>query len=212
MARFSDGAAICRRFAVRGRWPEFPATRTMRAGDITPVLRPGPGGKREIAHLRWGLDVDHPLAKDAAGSLTAVSSLSIVRAAMLQDLFPTQRCIVPVDAFYAGPVAWAKGAPEWGFALHGEELMGIAALWFADRAGGMDRFAIITTGPNESVALIEEAMPAILLPRDEAAWLSTRTDPYRAHRLIMPYPAEAMRAWPVASHETEAPDLLHRVA
>jgi putative SOS response-associated peptidase YedK len=204
MARESSIATIAARFGARGRWPECAAA-SLSAGDATPVVRWGARGKREIAMLRWGMLSEHPLAH-GSGPLTTIAARSVDRAALLQELFPEHRCIVPVDAFHAGPVAWAKNAPVWEFRLFDDTLMGIAGLWFADR------FAIITTGPNESVALIEDAMPAILYPRDEAAWLNPRTHPYKAHRLIMPYPAESMRALPIPAGKGKAPDLLHRVA
>jgi putative SOS response-associated peptidase YedK len=210
MARAESVAAIGERFGVKGRWPKLPASSLLRAGDAACVVRAGVRGRREIVPMRWGLMLEkHPLAEGAPGPLTTVASRSIHRAALLQDLFPSQRCIVPVGGFFAGPVAWAKTAPEWEFRLIDDGIIGIAGLWFGE-PGKMESFAIITTGPNESVALIEEAMPAILLPRDEAAWLSPRTDPYRAHRLIMPYPAEQMRARPVPA--ASGADLLHAVA
>jgi putative SOS response-associated peptidase YedK len=205
MARVTSVAAISERFGVRGRPAEIAACAEITSGSLTPIVR-SRGGKREVASLLWGLTGAHPLG-DAP--VTAVTARSIDRMALLQDLFPTQRCIVPVDAFFAGPVAWARAAPVWEFRLLDEGLMGIAGIWLG-LPGEVESFAIITTGPNESVALIEDAMPAILYPRDEAQWLSPRTDPYRAHCLLMPYPAEKMRARPLPAQANL--DLLHRVA
>ena len=174
-----------------------------------PVVRRGANGRRELTALRWGLGIDHHLLGCGSGPALSVSSLSIRRAALLQAIFPTNRCIVPVDAFFAGPAA--KSAHLWAFARGDDEIMGFAALWLAD-SSGQDRVAIITTGPNESVALLQDTMPAILFPEDERAWMSGSTDPYAAHNLIMPCPAEMLRAWPVAQSAADGPDRLRRVA
>jgi putative SOS response-associated peptidase YedK len=41
-------------------------------------------------------------------------------------------------------------------------------------------------------------MPVILPRADEEEWLSRDvTDPHQVERLLVPYPAEAMTAWPV---------------
>jgi putative SOS response-associated peptidase YedK len=210
LACFSDAATTAARFSVRGacRSPIAPAW-NITAGDLVSVVRQGGNGRRELTALRWGLAVDHHLLGGGSGPAISVSALNIRRAALLQAIFPTNRCVVAVDAFYAGPAA--KAAHAWAFARSDDAIMGFAALWMAD-AAGIDRVAIITTGPNESVALLQDSMPAILFPEDERAWLRGSTDPYAAHNLIMPHPAEMMRAWPVAQSAADGPQRLHRVA
>jgi putative SOS response-associated peptidase YedK len=211
MARYSELADIAARFGARGRVPELRPSWDLRADSPTPVIRRGTHGRRELAILSWGLRLHHPLLEGDEDSGTSVSSLNIGRAALLEPLFVTNRCIVPIDAFYAGPSPWTKVGHVWAFALLNVGVMGVAGLWRADRTG-RDRFAIITTGPNESVALVEHSMPAILFPEDERAWLNPHTAPYAAHNLIMPHPADAMRAWPVATVRRDGPEMLHRVA
>jgi putative SOS response-associated peptidase YedK len=105
-----------------------------------------------------------------------------------------------------GPAAWAKGAYPWAFALDDAAMIGIAGLWIGDS------FAIVSTSPNESVALMDENMPAILFPDDEREWLDSGAEFYDAYNLLKPFPAELMRAWPVAEHSGDGPDLLQRVA
>ena len=55
-------------------------------------------------------------------------------------------------------------------------------------------------------------MPAILFPEHEREWLSANTSSSAAYNLIKPYPADLMRAWPVAQVQGEGPGLLARVA
>src|SRR5262245_7024211 len=115
MSRESAVATIALRFGVRGRWPEYDAG-SLRASDATPVVRWSARGKREIAMLRWGMLSEHPLAQ-GSDTLTEIAARNLEHSGLVQDLFPEHRCIVPVDAFHAGPVAWAKGAPVWEFRL-----------------------------------------------------------------------------------------------
>ena len=59
---------------------------------------------------------------------------------------------------------------------------------------------IITTEPNELMALIHNRMPAILHPRDYAKWLDVSPQtPDNLKPLIKSYPAEEMNAYPVST-------------
>ncbi len=215
----SDRTAIAARFSVRSK-PEADALANflprwnIAARDTMPVIRLGENHRRELVMLRWGFELDHHLLGQGDGPVS-VTALNLRRAALLDDLFPTNRCIVSVDAFYAGPAMQTRGGRTWAFALEDSSIMGIAALWLK-HPDGSDRVAFITTGPNESLALIDETMPAILYREDERAWLSASTNPYYAFNLIMPYPAEMMRGWPVAkvdgAERQDGPELLRRVA
>jgi len=206
MARHSDAAAMCARFSVRARPPSAPPpTWNLAAGMIAPVVQRFPRKRRELALMRWGLEIDHHLL---GGTMDAavVPAAAIYRAALLESLFLSNRCIVPVDAFYVGPAAWARGGRPWAFAMEDGAMIGIAGIWTGDG------FALISTSPNESVALMDDHMPAILFPEDEREWLDHGTGFYDAFNLLKPFPAELMRAWPVSQAGADGPDLLRRVA
>ncbi len=67
-----------------------------------------------------------------------------------------------------------------------------------DKPGGTA--VIITTTPNELVVPIHTRMPAILLPALEEVWLDpTMTDTSEALTMLLPYPADAMEAYPVST-------------
>jgi putative SOS response-associated peptidase YedK len=205
MVRTSELSLLCTRFSVRAR-PSIAARPTwnLSPGDATPVVRRNRRARRELAMLRWGVKLDHPLF--GAKPATSLPAGSLGRAALLESLFLTNRCIVPADAFFMGPAAWAKGAHPWAFTLNDAGVIGIAGLWLGES------FAIISTSPNESVALMDETMPAILFPEDEREWLDPDAGFYDAYNLLKPFPAELMRAWPVAGHGNDGPDVLRRVA
>lgn len=215
-ALHSNMETIRTRFRVRTKARiEWHPRWNLRRGDRVPVIRRAENGRREIVRLKWGLELDYHLLDASKGPPTSLASRSLKRAALLQALFETQRCILPLDAFYVTP-AYAPKARPWAFSCIEDEPLGIAAIWVPDGSGKHDgSVALVTTSPNESVALLAETMPAILFEEDEKPWLSAASDPYYAHRLIKPYPADLMRGWPVAhagGGKTDGPGLLARVA
>ena len=215
MVRHSELAAIRARFRVRSKaMPAIDAGGEITPGALCPVIRRIKGG-REIVSARWGLALDHPLLGE--GPHAAIRAGALRRAAALEFLLETGRCIVPIEAFHAGPARQARTGRSWAFALEDETVMGLAALLLPGHGAAPGSFALVTTSPNESVALLADSMPFILFPEDEKTWLAPGTDPYDAFTLIKPYPGELMRAWPVAAPagkggRKDGPDLLRRVA
>jgi len=115
-----------------------------------------------------------------------------------------KRCLILADGFYE----W-KGAPgrktKTPFFIHMKDRkpFAFAGLW--DSWNGPDgsqvkSCAIITTVPNELMAIIHNRMPAILHPRDYARWLDPSPQtPDQLKPLIKPFPAEMMNAYPVST-------------
>jgi putative SOS response-associated peptidase YedK len=206
-------ASIRARFGVRAKVRSEWAPRwNLERGDKTPIIRRGQNSRREIAVLEWGLELDHPLLNINEEPATSIAARSLKRGALLKSLFETKRCILPLDAFYVVP-SFALKARSWAFALDDAKTMGIAAIWLPDpKENGAGHFALISTSPNESIALLNDSMPAILFPEHEREWLSANTSSSAAYNLIKPYPADLMRAWPVAQVQGEGPGLLARVA
>jgi putative SOS response-associated peptidase YedK len=56
-------------------------------------------------------------------------------------------------------------------------------------------FCVITCGANELVADIHDRMPVIIPSESYVHWLST-LDP-DPHGLLLPFPAAAMKMWPI---------------
>ncbi len=129
-----------------------------------------------------------------------------------------KRCLILADGFYE----W-KGAPgrktKTPFFIHMKDRkpFAFAGLW--DSWNGPDgsqvkSCAIITTVPNELMAIIHNRMPAILHPRDYAKWLDPSPQtPDQLKPLIKPFPAEMMNAYPVSAlvntPANDTPELVH---
>ncbi|MEP6912049.1 MAG: SOS response-associated peptidase family protein, partial [bacterium] len=64
--------------------------------------------------------------------------------------------------------------------------------------------SIITTTPNELLTTIHDRMPAILPPEAQDAWLRSDTKPAELKRLLIPFPASAMKSYPVSQQVNRA--------
>jgi putative SOS response-associated peptidase YedK len=132
--------------------------------------------------------------------------------------FRRRRCLVPATFFYE----WATvGKAKHPYLIRptDQALFAFAGLYgvhYDPAVGDMDRFAIVTTEPNELTAPIHSRMPVILRPDGEAAWLAPTTSALELQLLLGPYPAEAMEAYPVGpavnSARNDGPALIARAS
>ena len=109
---------------------------------------------------------------------------------------------MPADGFHE----WQKvgaGKQPWHFMLSDESPFAFAGLWSSWRdpdapdAAPVRSFTIITSPPNELVAPVHDRIP-VILPRDRyAAWLDRETPPEALQGMLVPYPAGAMKAFPI---------------
>ena len=74
-----------------------------------------------------------------------------------------------------------------------------AGLWttWGPKEAPLQTCTIITGEPNELAALIQNRMPVVLAPDDYSHWLDVE-NPVAA-KLLRPYPADAMTAYPVST-------------
>jgi putative SOS response-associated peptidase YedK len=74
---------------------------------------------------------------------------------------------------------------------------------------------IITTAPNELLEAIHDRMPVILPAEAEDAWLSAENRPMELLSLLNPFPASAMKSYPVSQEvnwvKAEDPKLVEQV-
>ncbi len=171
----------------------------------TPVLvvRDTPTG-RAIEHVRWGLVpgwADDP--KIGNRMIMARSETAAVKPGF-RGAMKYRRCIVPCSGFYEWKQINTKTRQPHHITVEGVDAFGLAGLWerWQDPAGNeLETMAILTCAPNEMLADLHDRMPVILPPTDYDAWLDTgQQDEHRAARLLRPFPAEKMAAWPVSHH------------
>ncbi len=144
-----------------------------RPGSFVPVYVPKDGGLA-VARLTWGFPLDgKPNAVFNTRIETALEQLRLGRRGMWAKAIAEGRCLVPVRAFYEGHMTEKVESERTGRPVRRQYLFRLpgarAFLLAAVREG--DRFSIVTTRPNASVAPIHDRMPLVLGPGESSVWL-----------------------------------------
>jgi len=111
-----------------------------------------------------------------------------------------KRCLVWADSFFE----WQKQGKEkqpFRIKLAEEEIFTFAGLWSRWQSPEGEEyfsFTIITTEPNELTAAVHDRMPVILSPEGRSAWMDMDIKPDDLMPLLNPYPADAMKMYPVS--------------
>ncbi|MBC7496982.1 MAG: SOS response-associated peptidase family protein [Sphingomonadaceae bacterium] len=149
--------------------PNLPVFDEIYPDRDAPVIITAPAGERRITMMRWGF----PPPVAGTRPVTNVRNLAspFWRTALSR---PDRRCLVPVTAFSewtAEPDPVTNRKRKVWFDLPAQEVFAFAGVWRP--AGEVDRFAFLTTTPNELVGAIHpKAMPMILAPHEYTAWLT----------------------------------------
>ena len=188
------------------------------------------GGDRAVQPMRWWL-VPH-WSKDGKPNTKFPSfnarAETIRSSKLFAPYFTSSRCLVPADAFYE----WKKLAPAPGTRARSTPekqpmcirmkddtpfmLGGIFSVW-KDAAGEQfPSFSIITTEANALMHDIHLRMPVIIAQQHFDQWLDRDANDTEAlAKLLAPYPAKPMKAYPVAkivgNSRNDVPDCLEPV-
>jgi putative SOS response-associated peptidase YedK len=180
-----------------------------------PVIRLH-AGERTLALLRWGLVLS--TAKDAKGGASLINARAetVATRSAFRAAFLRRRCLVPMTGYYEWQKTLAGKLPHYIHLLNAEQFAAAGLYEYRPGREGQDpieSYTIITTEPNEMTVKIHDRMPVILPEDAHAQWLdpdNTQTDALQ--KLLRPYPAEQMRAYPVRalvnSVKNEGPELI----
>jgi len=190
--------------------------------------------KLGVDRMRWWL-IPHtspdgqPLMGSDGRPLSAFNAKgeSLETSRLFSPYFKNARCLVPVDAFYE----WKKitvtadtrrrmkervEKQPFCFRMKDERMFmfaGIFSVWRNNRGEEFPSFAIVTTEPNELMKPIHNRMPVILQEKDFEQWLDRdNKDTDTLKKLLVPFPSENMKAYPVAKlvnfSRNDGPELL----
>lgn len=165
-------------------------------------------GSRELASARWGLIPHWAPAQDAfKRPIFNARSETAWKKPMFRDAVRTRRCVIPADGFYE----WQKPATRSGhkqpylIQRSDRSPMFFAGIWSSwcqpesPGASSIESCAILTTTPNDVMALIHDRMPVILC--DNASidhWLTPDQVPRpEVENLLRPCPASVLFATPI---------------
>jgi putative SOS response-associated peptidase YedK len=200
-AMLSDGAAA---FAPRYNLP-----------PSLPVLlvRHTPAG-RELSAPVWGFIP--AWAKDDKGAKPInARSETVAEKSMFKDAYRQRRGLVVADGFFEWHREGGRKVP-WYFCMADRRPFAFGAIWSAwvqKDGASVESCAILTTSANSLMAPVHDRMPVIIPADAYDDWLSPRQrDPLALEKLLAPYHAAAMRAWPVTPRvgnaANDGPDLI----
>jgi putative SOS response-associated peptidase YedK len=162
----------------------------------------GEEGRREVALVQWGLV---PSWSTESSGLINARAETLEEKPSFAESFIRRRCLIPADGFYE----WkrqGKWKQPYFFQLKDESQFAFAGIWDRWERDGrsITSCAIITTTPNELLSEIHDRMPVILSASDQEAWLRNDADPRELKALLAPYPAGAMKSFPVSEKVNSA--------
>jgi putative SOS response-associated peptidase YedK len=181
------------------------------------VRVPGPGAKRRLDFLRWGLVPAWAEDPSIGNRMINARAETAAEKPSFKRSLQKQRCLVLADGFYE----WRKDGkvkqPIWIHRSDGRPFA-FAGLWANWRPRGAPReepaletFTILTTTPNDLMKPIHDRMPVILAPEDFGLWLDPKVvDPAQVTPLLRPAPENGFETREVSravnSPAHDAPD------
>lgn len=167
--------------------------------DVWAVIHDGE--KNRLGQLRWGLVPSWASDDKIGGKMINARAETVLEKPAFKRLIARKRALIPADGFYEWKTSGGKKQPM-RITMNDGSLFSFAALydtWTSPEGAKIHTCTIITTTPNSLVANIHDRMPVILRREDEPAWLNRGNDDVtQLTALLQPYPAEAMRAYPVS--------------
>jgi putative SOS response-associated peptidase YedK len=169
--------------------------------------------ERVIVTARWGLIPS--FSNEPKGIINARSE-TLDQKPSFSESFERRRCLIPADGFYE----WKRGGKSkqpYYFQLKDGAPFYFAGIWDQWRRGdeSITSCAIITTTPNELLETIHDRMPVILPVEAQEAWLRNDTAPMELLSFLNPFPATAMKSFPVSQQvnhaQAEDPQLVEPV-
>ena len=160
---------------------------------------------RELAALTWGLVPNW--SKDLSGTKPInARAETVFDTPAFRTGIRRRRCLLPADGFYEWQQRSDRRQP-WHIGMLDGSLFAFAGVWdyWKSAEQTVVSCAIVVTGANELIAKIHHRMPVIIAPADYARWLDpSLNEPKQIEELLVPYPADEMRAYPISTRVNNA--------
>jgi putative SOS response-associated peptidase YedK len=166
------------------------------------VMQHDEAGLMQMRIQRWGLIPGW--AKDIKIGYKMINARSetILEKPSFRTAFKKRRCLIPADGFYE----WKKDGTSkqpFHFGMKDDSIFafaGIWELWKSPEGALVESCAILTTTRNELVADVHDRMPVILSAAQYELWLTAEAERVaQLQDLLVPYPANEMKRYPVGS-------------
>jgi putative SOS response-associated peptidase YedK len=193
---FSTGAVVADLFDLAGP-VEVAPRHNIAPSQSVGVVRLGEHG-RELVPLRWGFIPSW--AKDAKFAPINARSERVADKPTFRHAMRKCRCLIPSDGFYEW-MKTGKHKQPFTFRLQDDKPFAFAGLWerWEGQSGPVETCCILTTEANELVRPAHDRMPVMLDRPCFEQWLDpAEQDAEALARMLRPYRADAMRAYPVS--------------
>ncbi len=172
-------------------------------------------GNMILQKMQWWL-IPH-WSKDGKIQATTFNAKSetLDQSKLFAPYFKSSRCLIPTDAFYEWKklttIADVKGITKevqkkQPFCIRMKDkktfmFAGLFSVWKNNKGEEFPSFTIITTIPNELMSEIHTRMPVIIPKKNFEQWLDRNYKDVEAlKKLLKPYPASKMIAYPVSNY------------
>ncbi|WP_169979833.1 SOS response-associated peptidase [Tautonia rosea] len=168
---------------------------------VAAVRRDPDSGARRCDLMRWGLVPSWAKDPSIGNRMINARAETVAEKPAFRHAFRRKRCLVIADGFYE----WKReGSRKQAYFIRLKDgsPFGFAGLWdyWEGPDGAFESCSIITTEPNALMEPIHDRMPVIVANDAYGLWLSQEVqEPERLEPLLVPFPAEAMEAWPVST-------------
>jgi putative SOS response-associated peptidase YedK len=197
--RFHKSKEVAERFDVEPIEEAVAPRYNIAPSQIVPVIRQL--DEREMIACKWGLV---PFwAKDPAigNKMINAKGETLAQKNSFKTALGKRRCLIPADGFYEWENRGKGQKQPYYIRLKDNGLFAFAGLyeeWKSPDGEKLQTFTIITVEPNELISKIHNRMPAIVKPAEEADWLNLKNSAAEVVKLLQPYPANEMEAFPVS--------------
>jgi putative SOS response-associated peptidase YedK len=193
---FSTGSAVADLFDLAGPVEVAPRY-NIAPSQLVAVVRFGEHG-RELVPLRWGLIPSW--AKNAKFAPINARAETAAGKPTFRHAMRKRRCLLPSNGFYEW-MKIGKHKQPFCFRLIDDTPFAFAGLWerWEGPFGPVETCCILTTEANELVRPAHDRMPDMLEHQYFEQWLDpAEQDADGLARMLRPYRAEAMRAYPAS--------------
>lgn len=173
-------------------------------------------GENKVEFFNWGLVPSWAKDPKFGNRMINARSETLAEKPSFRTAYRRRRCLVLTDGFYEWQkIPGRKSKQPVHIRMQDDAPFAFAGLWEYWEKDGSEILSctIITTSPNDLLEPIHNRMP-VILPRDAyEVWLDpAERQPDELQGLLVPYPSEEMKAYPVStqvnSPKNEAPELI----
>lgn len=158
-------------------------------------------GKNEMQLMKWGFVAANAKDMNSVFRYKTYNAKSegIFSKEAWNDSIRHRRCLVPANGFYA----WKKssdGKQPFHITPVDQDvcaLAGIYSSWQKPDGETVGVFSIVTTESNSEMTTIQQRMPVIIQPEDEATWLDSSVESVSTlYKIMRPYPNGMLKLKP----------------